>query len=451
MNNKDMGTESIYKLLLRLAIPTVLAQIVNLLYNMVDRVFVGRIPMEGSMALAGLGVAFPVVMLVAAFAAMVGMGGAPRAAIFMGRKENDKAEKILGNSVTLLVIFAVILTGVFLLFKDSILMVFGASEQTLPYASQYLSVYLIGTIFVQFTLGLNMFIISQGFAKTGMLTVCIGAALNIVLDPIFIFTFDMGVVGAAVATVIAQGVSAIWVLRFLLGNKTILKIRKENLSLRKDVSLPILQLGASPFVMQSTECLIQLVFNNSMLHYGGDLYVALMSILFSVMQLVWLPIQGLSQGAQPILSYNFGAENMERVKGTFKLLLKISLIFSLSVVAVIFIFPKMFIGMFTEDPQLLQIGTRGIRIFMAGMAIMGAQSACQQTFLALGQAKISMFLAFLRKIFLLIPLVLILPKICGLGTDGVLMGEAIADTLAAIITTTIFIKRSKTMLAPRIK
>lgn len=442
-----LGTAPIGKLLISLAIPTVMAQIVNLLYNIVDRMYVGRIEGSGSLALAGLGVTFPVIMLVAAFAALVGAGGAPRAAIAMGQKDNERAEHILGNCVTMLVFFSIVLSAVFLISKDWILLRFGASENTLSFASDYLTIYLCGTIFVQIALGLNMFITCQGFAKIGMATVCIGAVLNIVLDPVFIFTFNMGVQGAALATVISQGVSAIWVLCFLVGRTTTLKIKKKNLKLSKKIVLSIVTLGISPFVMQATECLIQLTFNNGMLKYGNDMYVALMAILFSMTQFIWLPLQGLTQGAQPILSYNHGAGNKERVKKTFKLLFCICMCYSLLLIGTIELFPNIFIKMFSSDPELIEIGTKGIRIFMAGMAVLGAQSACQQTFLALGEAKVSMFLALLRKVILLIPLALILPLVGGLGTTGILMAEALSDVIAAATTTVMFKIRSRKLFS----
>lgn len=328
--NEQLGKEPVIKLLFRLSVPTLMAQLVNLLYNVVDRIYVGRIPGIGPLALAGLGVTFPIILLVSAVAMLFGMGGAPRASIAMGQGDNKKAEKILGNVTTMLIIFSIILAAVFLPTKDWILLHFGASENTLPYASEYLGIYLCGTIFVQLTLGLNYFITNQGFTKTSMATTCIGAVLNIVLDPLFIFVFDMGVSGAALATIISQAVSCIWVIYFLTGKKTILKIRLKNLIPDKNIILTIVSLGISPFVMQATECLIQLTFNNGMLKYGNDNYVALMSILFSLMQLVWMPMQGFQQGAQPITSYNYGAKKLDRVKKTFKALFITCLGFSLA-------------------------------------------------------------------------------------------------------------------------
>ena len=333
--NNNLETEPISRLVFRLAVPTVLAQLVNLLYNIVDRMYVGRIPDIGSLSLAGLGVTFPIILLVSAFAMLAGAGGASRAAVSMGAKDNKKAEKYLGNSTMLLIIFSIFLSLVFMFTKDFILMKFGASEATLPYASDYITIYLIGTVFVQLALGLNMFITNQGFSKTSMATVCIGAVLNIVLDPIFIYVFNMGVKGAALATIISQAVSCLWVVKFLTGKRTVLKIRLKNLIPDKNIILSILSLGVSPFIMQATECLIQLTFNNGMLKYGNDLYVALMSILFSLMQLIWMPLQGFSQGAQPVIGYNFGACRNDRVRKAFKLLFCVSLGFSFAAITVV--------------------------------------------------------------------------------------------------------------------
>lgn len=444
MENK-LGYEPIRPLLFKIAIPTVLAQLVNLLYNIVDRMYVGRIPETGSLSLAGLGVTMPIIMLVSAFAMLAGMG-ASRAAIAMGKGDNDEAERYLGNSAMLLIIFSVLLGSVFYIFREKILLLFGASQNTLPYASDYISIYLIGTVFVQITLGLNMFITNQGFTKVSMATICIGAILNIALDPVFIYGLHMGVKGAALATIISQAVSAVWVIAFLSGKKTILKIKPKNMRLNGEIVISILSLGVSPFIMQATECLIQLTFNNGMLKYGSDMYVALMSVLFSLTQLIWLPLSGVAQGAQPIIGYNYGAKQFDRVKSAFKLQLTISLVFSFVVTAFVLIFPKVFVGMFTNDSALLGIAGNTTRVYIAGMLIMGAQSACQQTFLALGEAKISLFLACLRKIILLIPLALILPKIGNLGVWGLFLAESVSDVLAASTTTTLFFIRSRKLL-----
>lgn len=444
---EKMAVQPVGSLLIQLAVPTVLAQLVNLLYNIVDRIYVGRIPGTGSLALAGLGVTFPIIMLISAFAALIGMGGAPRAAIAMGQKDMDGAEKTLGNCVSVLFLLSIALTAIFLIAKRPVLLMFGASADTLPFADSYITIYLCGTMFVQAALGLNMFITSQGFAKMGMATVCIGAVLNILLDPLFIYGFGLGVQGAALATIISQGVSAIWVLKFLTGKRTILKIRRRFLRPEAKTLLPVLALGLSPFIMQATECLIQLTFNSGMQKYGNDLYVALMAILFSIMQFVWLPVQGLAQGAQPIISYNYGAGNMERVKKTFRLTFIASVAYTVLLIAFIELAPGFFIGLFTNEQTLIEMGRPCLRVFMAGMIIMGAQSACQQTFLALGQAKISMFLALLRKVILLWPLALLIPALTGTGVMGLLVAEPIADVLAVITTTTLFYIRSKTLMA----
>ena len=432
-----MANAPLGRLLIELAVPTVFAQLVNLLYNMVDRIYVGRIPEVGHLALAGLGVTFPIIILISAFAALIGAGGAPRAAIYMGRKEYDTAEKILGTCITSLCIMAVCLSVFFYFVKEPLLMLFGASEQTIGYANSYLGIYLLGTISVQISLGLNMFITSQGFAKTGMVTVLIGAVLNIILDPVFIFFLGMGVQGAALATIISQTVSALWVLSFLCGKKTVLKVKKENLKIDRELLLSVMALGTSPFIMQSTECLVQLTYNSGMQRYGNDYYVGAMTILFSIMQMLFLPLSGLTQGAQPILSYNFGAGNKERVKKAFKLLFVLSLGFSLIATGVVLLFPELFIRMFSDNEEIIHIGVYAVRIYMFGFLVMGAQIACQQTFLALGQAKISVFLALLRKVILLIPLAILLPTL-GMGTDGLFYAEPISDILAVLTTVILF-------------
>lgn len=441
--NTELGTAPIGKLIVKLSIPTVAAQLVNLLYNIVDRVYVGRIPGTGSLALAGLGVTFPIILIVSAVAMLFGMGGAPRAAIALGEGDKETAEKVMNNAAVMLVIASIILSGIFMLTKDAILMRFGASESTLPYASSYISIYLMGTVFVQLALGLNTFITNQGFTGTSMATVCIGAVLNIILDPIFIFVFNMGVRGAALATIISQAVSCIWIIHFLTGKKTVLRLKISKMKLDKKIIASIVSLGISPFVMQATECLIQLTFNNGMQTYGNDMYVALMSIMFSLTQLIWMPMQGFQMGAQPIISYNYGAKQYDRVRETFRKLFAACIVFSVLLIACIEIFPSFFIGLFTPDAEIIEMGKTPVRIFLFGMAFMGAQGACQQTFLALGQAKISVFLAMLRKVILLWPLAMILPHIAGLGLWGLLIAEPVSDIIAASTTTTIFFKRSK--------
>ncbi len=437
----DLGTEKVSRLLVRLAIPTITAQIVNMLYNIVDRIYIGHIPEEGALALTGLGLCFPVLMLVTAFSSLVGMGGAPLASIKMGQQDSKGAEKILGNCFTMLVIAAVILTVVFRLNGRSLLFLFGASEDTIGYALDYANIYILGTISVMFSLGLNAFITTQGFTKISMLTVVIGAVVNIVLDPIFIFGFGMGVQGAALATIIAQTVSAVWVLLFLLGNKTILKIKKENLRVQGKVMLPVLALGLSPFIMTSTESLLNICFNTSLQKYGGDLAVGTMTILSSCMQVCSLPLQGLAQGAQPIVSYNFGAKNLSRVKEAFRLLF-ISAICASSVMWLIAVFaPSFFPSLFSSDETLIAYASWAIRIYLGMVFVMGAQMACQQTFVAIGEAKISLFLALFRKIIVLIPLIYLLPNFFADKVFAVFLAEPVADTTAAITTTTLFFWR----------
>lgn len=439
-NSTDLGKEPVGKLLLKLALPAIIAQLVNVLYNIVDRIFIGRIP-NGDIAMAGVGVAFPIIMLVSAFSALIGMGGAPLTAIKMGEKDTKGAEKIMSNSFSILVILGIVLTVTLLIFKENLLWAFGASDATIGYALEYLTIYLVGTVFVQVALGMNPFINTQGFAKMGMITVMIGAVINIILDPVFIFGFEMGVKGAALATITAQMVSAIWVLKFLFGKKSTLKIRKEYLKLDKKIILSVVALGISPFIMQSTESLVLISMNNQLQSYGGDLAVGAMTIMSSVMQIVILPLMGLTQGAQPIISYNYGAKNIDRVKKAFKLLLTISVSYTAIMCSALMIFPEVFVSIFNNKPELVEITSWSIRIFFAGMFIFGAQIACQQTFLALGKAKISLILAMLRKVILLVPLIFILPN-SGLFEDklqATLIAEPVSDIVATLITITTFI------------
>lgn len=432
-NTMTLGDGKISSLLFKLSLPAIIAQLVNLLYNIIDRIFIGRMP-NGELAMAGVGVAFPIIMIVAAFSALVGMGGAPLAAIKMGEADNDGAEEILTNSFSVLVIMSIILTVVVLLFKEPILWAFGASEATIGYALSYLGIYIIGTISVQIALGMNPFINTQGFAKVGMTTVIIGAVINIILDPILIFGFNMGVKGAAVATVIAQTASALWVIRFLLQKDTILKIKREYIVPKWTIVKNTMALGISPFVMQSTESLVLISLNNMLMIHGGDLAVGAMTIMSSIMQIILLPMMGLSQGAQPIMSYNYGAGQIERVKETFKLLFKLSVGYTTIMWILVLTIPQVFVSIFNNDPELMKITTWSMRIYFAGIFAFGAQTACQQTFLALGKAKISLILALLRKIVLLIPLIFILPVFIENQMFGVLLAEPIADVLAATAT-----------------
>lgn len=436
----NLGTGSIGKLLLSLAVPAITAQLVNMLYNIVDRIYIGHIPDIGTAALTGVGITFPIITLIMAFSSLVAMGGAPRAAIAMGEGNHPKAERTLGVCFSALLVISVVLTAVFLLFGEPILWAFGASESTIGYALSYQQIYVTGTVFVQISLGMNMFITTQGFAKTSMLTVIIGAALNIALDPLFIFVFGMGVQGAAIATVISQCVSAVWVMWFLLGKRTTLKLKKENLGFDLKILLPVLALGISPFIMQSTESLLSVVLNTSLLRYGGDVAVGAYTVLASIMQIVTLPLQGLCQGAQPITSYNYGAGNFQRVRKSIRLLLTCTLAYSLLFWLALMLLPQVFVGVFTKDPALTQTAVWAIRIFLFGVFSFGAQTGFQQTFIALGQAKVSLLLALLRKIVLLIPLIYLLPLFFSDKLFGVFIAEPIADILAATVTTICFLR-----------
>ena len=447
-NKSFLGTEPIGKLLMKLALPTVAAQLINMLYNIVDRIYIGHIPGDGALALTGVGVCMPIIMIVSAFAALVGNGGAPRATIYMGKKDNDTAERILGNCFTAQIIISAVLTMVLLIWNRDLLLAFGASENTIDYAVAYMNIYAFGTVFVQITLGMNLFITAQGFAKTGMLSVLLGAVTNIILDPVFIFGFHMGVRGAALATILSQALSCIWVLCFLFGKKTILKLKKRYMTVKKEILFPCLALGSSVFIMQSSESVISVCFNSSLLKYGGDLAVGAMTILTSVMQFAMLPLQGLGQGAQPIISYNYGAGNKERVKGAFWLLLKCSMFYSVLFWAVVMLFPQMFVGMFTSDAVLAAFTRDALKIYMAVVGLFGIQMACQITFGALGNAKASILVAVMRKFVLLIPLIYLMPVL--LSSDpvkAVYMAEPIADIIAVTFTAILFYFRFKKTLA----
>lgn len=442
----NLGEGSVGKLLFRLALPAVVAQVVNLLYNMVDRIYIGHIPGEGDVALTGLGLAFPIIMLVTAFSSLVGSGGAPQAAIAMGRNDNEKAERILGNCTLALVVTAIILCVALEVYAEPLLYLFGASDVTLPYALSYLRIYLAGTVFVMISLGLNTFITTQGYAKEAMKTVLIGAVCNIILDPVFIFAFDMGVAGTALATIISQGVSAVWVFCFLTGKKTNLKIRPENLRLEKEILLPVMALGVSPFIMNATESVINIAFNSSLQKYGGDVAVGAMTILASIMQLQFMPTQGLAQGAQPIISFNYGAGKMDRVKKTYKLLMAICFGYTAVFWAAVQLFPQVFVVIFNNSPELLETTTWALRIYMATSGLFGIQMAVQQTFVSLGQAKQSLFIACLRKIILLLPLVFILPKFFEDKVFAVFLAEPVADFISVSVASLLFFTSIKKIL-----
>lgn len=441
-NDKNfLGTAPIGKLLLKLSIPTVIAQLINMLYNVVDRIYIGHIPGIGAAALTGVGLFAPLLMLINAFAMLSGSGGAPRAAIFMGKKDNETAEKIMANCFSLILIFAVGLTVLFSIFAPKLLRLFGASDATLPYAVEYARIYIFGSIFVLIVLGMNLFITTQGFSKISMMTTLIGAVINVILDPIFIFVFDMGVRGAAIATVLSQAVGAIWVLRFLTGEKTILKLKLSNMKLDPKVFGPCLALGISSFVMISTESLLSISFTSSLSRYGGDVAVGAMTIITSVNQLITMPLQGICQGGQPIISYNFGAGNKDRVKKAFFTQFCVCATFTIAGWLIMMIAPWLFAGLFTSDTNLADYTSWALRIYMAGMFSMGFQVGCQQSFMALGQAKVSLLLACLRKIILLIPLIFILPRFLSDKVFAVFLAEPISDILAATVTTITFFMR----------
>ena len=452
MNQKsvDLGSGKVSRLLFSLALPTITSQIVNMLSNLVDRIYIGHMkPVDtvGALALTGVGVCLPIIMIISAFAALVGMGGAPRASIQEGRGDPEGSQRIMGNSFTLLVITAVVLTVVFQSFAEPLLLTFGASGNTIGYALDYLKIYTMGTLFVQVTLGMNAYITAQGFTTVSMKTVLIGAGLNTLLDPIFIFGFGLGVRGAALATILSQAVSAAWVLRFLTGPKTKWRLRREDLRPRPKVFLPCLALGLSPFIMQSTESLIAVCFNSSLLKYGGDLAVGAMTVLTSMMQFAMMPLQGLTQGCQPIISYNFGARNARRVKDAFVCLLKSCVVYSAVLWAAVQLFPRVFVQIFNNTPELVDYAAWALRIYMGTTCLFGVQIACQQTFVALGNAKTSLFLAVLRKIILLIPLIYILPNFFADKTFAVFLAEPAADFLAVTATASMFAVQFKRSMA----
>ncbi|MBR6564502.1 MAG: MATE family efflux transporter [Clostridia bacterium] len=437
--NKEMlGTAPIGKLLFKLAVPTVVAQLINMLYNIVDRIYIGHIPGDGSLALTGVGVCMPIIMIISAFAALISSGGAPKASILMGKGDYATAEKILGGCFSLQLIISAVLTTILLIWNKDLLLMFGASKNTIDYATDYMNIYAIGTVFVQLTLGMGAFITAQGFAKIGMMTVIIGAVSNIALDPLFIFGFDMGVKGAALATIISQAISCIWVLCFLSGKKTYLKLKKTNLYINGRLVFPCIALGTATFIMQSSESVISVCFNSSLLKYGGDIAVGAMTILTSVMQFAMLPMQGIAQGAQPILSFNYGAKNTERVKKTFKLLLATCLIYSFTIWAAIMLLPQSFAGIFTPDATLIAFTAKALRIYCAVLCIFGIQIACQMTFVSIGNAPCSIIVAIVRKFVLLLPLIYLMPQLIAEKTIGVYTAEPVADLIAVSFTAILF-------------
>ena len=447
-NDKNfLGTAPIGKLLLKLSIPTVIAQLINMLYNVVDRIYIGHIPGEGSLALTGVGVCMPIIMIVTAFAALISSGGAPRASICMGKQDNKSAEQILGNCFSLQIVVSIVLTVVLLIWNKDLLMAFGASKNTLGYATDYMRIYALGTLFVQLTLGMNAFITAQGFTTTSMVSVLIGAICNITLDPVFIFVFNMGVKGAALATVLSQAISTIWVVVFLSGKKTQLHLRKKYMGLKPKIFLPCVALGLATFIMQASESVVTVCFNSSLLHYGGDIAVGAMTILTSVMQFAMLPLQGIAQGSQPIASYNYGAKNADRVKKTFRLLVITCLTYSTLLWATVQIIPKVFVSIFTSDAKLVAFTAPMLKIYLGGLFLFGIQIACQITFTSLGKAVNSIIVAVMRKFVLLLPLIYIMPHVVSNQTIGVYMAEPIADIIAVLFTSVLFTFQFKKALA----
>ncbi len=442
--DEKLGSAPLGPLMVGMIVPAVIAQGVNVLYNIVDRIYIGHIPEVGRTALTGVGVCFPIITIISAFSAFVGMGGAPRAAIWMGKGRRDMAEKILGNGVTMLLFFSVVLTLFFQWWKEPIILAFGGSENTIGYATDYLGIYLVGTIFVQLSLGLNMFITSQGKSRTAMLSVLIGAVINIMLDPVFIFVFSMGVKGAALATVISQFCSCIWVVSTLLSKRSGIRIRVKNMKPDWKIMGSVAALGIAPFTMQSTESLVSIVLNTSLQSYGGDVYVGSLTIMQSVMQLIVVPLQGVQQGTQPIISYNFGAHNKERIVQTLKVSMGVILTASTLYCLACIFFPESFARMFTKDEALIELVGQVMPVFMAGIGIFGVQLVCQSAFMGMGQAKISMFLALLRKIILLIPLALALPRF--FGVMGIYYAEPVADAAAALTTGILFLLNFKKII-----
>ena len=444
--NRDMGTGSVKKLMVQMAVPALVGQVVNLLYNVVDRIYIGHIPEIGGAALTGVGLFAPILMLITAFAMLCGAGGAPRAAIAMGQGNKEKAEKIMANCFTMLLILAGILTVTFYFSAPTLLRLFGASDVTLPYAVTYGRIYVLGCISVLIVMGMNTFITTQGFASMSMLTTVIGAVINIILDPILIFGLNMGVAGAAVATVISQIVSAAWILLFLTGKKTILKLKPANMKLEKDIILPCLGLGISTFVMVSTESILSISFTSSLAKFGGDVAVGAMTVLTSINQLVTMPLSGICQGGQPLISFNYGAKKFDRVKEAFFCQFFVCVGYTTAFWLLLMAMPNVFAGIFTNNADLVNYTAWALKIFLACGFSVGFQISCQQAFMALGQAKISLIMALLRKVFLLIPLIFILPNFFENKAFAVFFAEPVSDFIAASVTTFMFFRFFTRML-----
>lgn len=444
--SEQLASAPVTPLLLRLAIPTILAQLVNLLYNIVDRIYIGHMPVVGDIALTGVGLCFPVIYLLSAFAALLGQGGAPRAAIAMGRGDNDEAERILGTCFTSLIVTALLLTAAFQLWGEELLWLFGASEDTIGYALPYMRVYAAGSLFVMLALGMNLFITTQGYTTFSMITVVIGAVLNIVLDPVFIYAFDMGVAGAAWATILSQAVSAAFAVAFFFGKRTKLRLKKAYLLPKPRILGPVLALGFAPFVMQATEALVNVAFNSSLQAYGGDIPVGCMTVSSTIMQMFWLPSQGIGQGAQPIISYNFGAGNIERVRKAFMTMLVVSIIFIGAGWLAVMLFPGFFIRIFNDSPALMEMGSWTLRVYLAAFFLMALQMSIQQVFVSVGRAKSAVVVASVRKLVLLVPLIYILPHFFEDKVFAVFLAEPVSDFFSVLTATILFLATMRGLL-----
>ena len=444
--SEQLASAPVTPLLLRLAIPTILAQLVNLLYNIVDRIYIGHMPVVGDIALTGVGLCFPVIYLLSAFAALLGQGGAPRAAIAMGRGDNDEAERILGTCFTSLIVTALLLTAAFQLWGEELLWLFGASEDTIGYALPYMRVYAAGSLFVMLALGMNLFITTQGYTTFSMITVVIGAVLNIVLDPVFIYAFDMGVAGAAWATILSQAVSAAFAVAFFFGKRTKLRLKKAYLLPKPRILGPVLALGFAPYVMQATEALVNVAFNSSLQAYGGDIPVGCMTVSSTIMQMFWLPSQGIGQGAQPIISYNFGAGNIERVRKAFMTMLVVSIIFIGAGWLAVMLFPGFFIRIFNDSPALMEMGSWTLRVYLAAFFLMALQMSIQQVFVSVGRAKSAVVVASVRKLVLLVPLIYILPHFFEDKVFAVFLAEPVSDFFSVLTATILFLATMRGML-----
>ncbi len=423
----DFSRGSVVKNILGLAVPMTLAQLINVLYNVVDRIYIGRIPEHATLSLTGIGLSLPMITMVIAFANLFGMGGAPLCSIERGRGNLEEAEKIMGNSFTMLVIFGALLTALGLLFKKPLLYAFGASDSTYPFADAYITIYLLGSIFVMVGLGMNSFINSQGFGKVGMCTVLLGAVANIILDPIFIFGLGMGIRGAALATIISQFLSAVWIVRFLTGKRTILRLRPSCLRLQWRRIRAIIGLGMSGFTMAITNCTVQIVCNAALQVFGGDLYVGVMTVINSLREVASMPVQGVTNSAQPVMGFNYGAEEYGRVKKAIVFTSLFSIVYTTLAWAVLHGFPEFFIRIFNQDQALIEAGIPALRLYFFGFFMMSLQFAGQAVFVALGMSKQAVFFSIFRKVVIVVPLTLLLPTMFGMGTDGVFLAEPISN------------------------